>query len=136
MKANELRIGNWVNHKVDWSYRSENKKKPFYFQWNENDWNALGECALFLESVEPIPITEDWLVKFGFTKEKSSDFGDIELHKFISGSEYIVWYQDGSVAIGGSKEETFKGLCFCSNQIFQHIHQMQNLYFALTGEEL
>jgi hypothetical protein len=40
------------------------------------------------------------------------------------------------MAIGGSKKETDKGLCYCSNNVFKYIHQIQNLYFALTGQEL
>jgi hypothetical protein len=63
---NELRIGNWVEHDDSWCYRGEDVT---VFQWETSDWYALGECTLFLESIKPIPLTEEWLVKFGFIKE-------------------------------------------------------------------
>lgn len=85
---------------------------------------------------KPIPLTEEWLVRFGFEKIKSHDFGDYEYHKFINGSEYLVWFTDYSISIGGSRAEISKGLCYSSDCIIKYVHQLQNLYFALTGQEL
>jgi hypothetical protein len=39
------------------------------FQWESRDWYALGECTLSLDAVEPIEITDEWLIAFAFKKE-------------------------------------------------------------------
>ncbi|MGK6342897.1 hypothetical protein ACMGDK_11695 [Chryseobacterium sp. DT-3] len=61
-----------------------------------------------------IPLTEKWLLKFGFENE-------IPLHWF--NKVIINNYK------GGFIEKMY------GTQI-QYVHQLQNLYFALTGEEL
>ena len=66
MTENELRVGNWCHHKDDWSYRQpEQDFKEFDFKWNESDWYALGECTLSFDNIEPIPLTEEWLIRCG-----------------------------------------------------------------------
>jgi hypothetical protein len=141
MKASELRIGNWLNHKDDWSYRqSEQDFKEFNFQWNEYDWYALGECRISLNVLGFIPLTEEWLVKFGFEKViyESDETGygtDYELD--INGVGCISYSDDFSCALFGSKESSKHELGFLPNwDNCKHVHSLQNLYFALTGEEL
>ena len=77
-----------------------------------------------LSYFEPIPLTEDWLIKFGFRKkerkmDKSHNF-DLNISKHyvvrVSGGEIYLPY------IGWTGK--------------MYVHQLQNLYFALTGEEL
>ena len=124
MNAKELRIGNWLHHGKYWSYRNGNESKEFDFQWNESDWYALGECTLSLENIEPIPLTKEWLLKLGFDnryeshwKSTYSDgFGawDFILQKPTEERNYY-WYEFAKI---------------------EYLHQLQNLYFALTGEEL
>lgn len=70
-----------------------------------------------LEKVyEPIPLTEEWLLKLGFNKE--------ECFYILKGvcleDEY-----DGRYRLDGQSD------CF-----IKHVHQLQNLYFALTSVEL
>ena len=121
MEVKELRIGNYVHHNKGWSYRCGGR--DFDFIWNESDWHALGECTLDLSNIKPIPLTEEWLVKFGFDYVKE-----------------VMGYADSLHLICNHKE----GFCFipfCTNDkdchiILKHVHQLQNLYFALTGEEL
>jgi hypothetical protein len=141
MRLEELRIGNWLNHKDDWSYRqSEQDFKEFNFQWNEYDWYALGECRISLNVLEFIPLTEEWLVKFGFEKViyESDETGygtDYELD--IKGVGCISYSDDFSCALFGSKESSKHELGFLPNwDNCKHVHSLQNLYFALTGEEL
>lgn len=61
MKAQELRIGNYIQH--------------FYHgkcTHDKNDWievNPLDILSILEDEIEdyrPIPITEEWLLKFGF----------------------------------------------------------------------
>jgi hypothetical protein len=121
MKANDLRIGNWVKHNSEWCYRGED---VYDFQWNESDWYALGECTLFLENIEPIPLTEEWFLRFEFEKD---DFC----------SAYIRYTLNGLVIIHDLKNNIFLVDNFKNNLVYlKYVHQLQNLYFALTDKEL
>lgn len=128
MKANELRIGNYVEHNGNWSYRDHSA--PKIIQWEESDFYALGESTIFLEDIKPIQLTEEWLLKFGFEKNKSNKNRFIH---YISGFEIERQGSKFAYAVWGGEDAPFL------TQFFGHhnyVHQLQNLYFALTGEEL
>jgi hypothetical protein len=120
MKANELRIGNWISDRgmKEWqidSWERKNKvaaKSPiFKFGDLAMEGHPLTEEVDFLI---PIPLTEEWLLKFGF-KPLQKD-----------------WQKKGLII------HTRKRGFIVRKSIPQihHVHQLQNLYFALTGEEL
>jgi hypothetical protein len=108
LQANELRIGNWVEH---------NQPKTGYYTTVQKSTFSVNVEKLF----KPIPLTEEWLLKFGF--EKTDSHGDFEYlidrYSYFRGSFYIADCDE----CGESVE-------------IQYVHQLQNLYFALTGEEL
>ena len=69
MKATELRIGNLVRHSKDKSINVVQFLSPF----NEGFANTTILTNSYfppftIESAEPIPLTEEWLLKFGFEK--------------------------------------------------------------------
>lgn len=132
MEANELRIGNYFGCDGDILQVTNINEHGIF-----GGKIAIKNTGMRTNSGQkyPIEITEEWLLRFGFEKRKT-DLSDYEYFKFISGSESISWFQDGSCAVGGSYEEIQKGICYCSNAIINHVHQLQNLYFSLTGEEL
>lgn len=66
---------------------------------------------------EPIPLTEEWFFNFGLVKEAQSLFKS----HYNKGA---LFYED---------ERCF--YLFNINHI-KYVHQLQNLYFALTGTEL
>jgi len=81
------------------------------------------------EDSNPIPLTEEWLLKFGWIwNEECKSYekypnGDARMHlqfRDISGSYTMFNY-------------VLKALI--TERIY-YVHQLQNLYFALTGEEL
>jgi hypothetical protein len=123
IQPQELRIGNYVKHNNEWSYRDDNTDA---FQWNENDWYALGEGTLFLENVEPIPLTEKWLLDFGFTKSIA------EYRLKISNDTYTAIVIDNRFDSMINNDGQW---CFFDANI-KYVHQLQNLYFALTNKEL
>ena len=105
MKANELRIGNFYDNNGFVSVVSPNTIEEV---WNaERSW------------VKPIPLTEEWLVKFGFVKHKTTDI-------YPTFAKQMFNWNDGILYI--------IGYGFMNH--IKHVHQLQNLYFALTGEEL
>lgn len=123
IKVNELRIGNLV-----------------YFLGNVHEIEGISkrlrpDVGHFLLSglehsqkgfhLKPIPLTEEWLVKFGFYETPNSEFvkywtkNDVVLY-----NEY--YHEKPFFVLSGRSIR--HGL--------QYVHQLQNLYFALTGEEL
>ena len=102
MKANELRIDNWVI-----------SKDGRHIQMNRI---MLGVVPL----LSPIPLTPEVLEKCGAVSNAYQDryeFDEIDnLHFEYCGIRNIIW------------SEKYPHI--------QHLHQLQNLYFALTGEEL
>jgi|SRR5690606_10845143 len=122
MKETEIRINNWFYHKgKHWSYRNEGASNGFEFQWDSRDWYAIGECTLSLEDIEPIQLTEEWLFKFGFELKYEDE-------------------EDNSIFVKNLFEITkdcFKEVFWSdATYIIKNVHQLQNLYAVLTGEEL
>lgn len=123
MNASELRIGNWVNHKPLWSYRmGNNYSEPFPFQWAESDWYALGECTMDLEVIEPIVLSPEILEKCGFVKIGG-------LHSLINGFFTLDFHEQNGLFLCVEGQDL--GL-----PKVNYLHQLMNLYFALTGREL
>jgi hypothetical protein len=119
MKANELRIGNLLFDRGDKILRLDywDFMKPAQRMFlGDSELHPLTEN---LEYCKPIPLTEEWMFKFGFIK--SSD------NNYYKGGKFTIYNRFGNFGlIGGS----------LSWKEFKHVHQLQNLYFALTGEEL
>ena len=119
MKANELRIGNTLKY-----YKSDDT-----FNVTVHDIGIIHTFEGKENCPEPIPLTEEWLVKFGFWKEQTTT------------GEIFGIYVKGRIDI---EEVTSKGdeweLCVSggvrTGAKLKYVHQLQNLYFALTGEEL
>lgn len=113
IQANELRIGNLL------SYRNNVVKinlSDIDYVYTDN----TGSQKYF----KTIPITEEWLLKFGFDKSNRIDFG--ELKPCYANFSFALMIRHNSYFIdwiGGNTE-------------IKYVHQLQNLYFALTGEEL
>ena len=122
MKATELRIGNWVHHEGVWCYRHDEKPvTAFDFEWKEKDWFGVGECLMSLDNLSPIPITPEWLERFGFYK-----VDHIHGYSFYHNKQH-------KLSIYEHKTE------WCGIALLKHcnsVHSLQNLIFALTGTEL
>jgi len=86
---------------------------------------SRGIVELEIEDLKPILLTEEYLVKFGF-KKKGEDEEDNAIH-CLNGFEIIKH---------AFKEEFWIDANIITPYRIRHIHQLQNLYFALTGEEL
>ena len=119
MKANELRIGNWVYSGID--SKQPIKVPPIMIaQLSKNEDKE--------HNIKPIPITEDWLLRFGF------ELNNIRV-KFWTEDRYPQW----SLKVLKIKKNNVGDFMLDGFGFFlhiKHIHQLQNLYFALTGEEL
>ena len=122
MKANELRIGNYIE--FDSSVRTLVIEDEQGFievrsigESGVNEWSDYGASGC-VSNPKPIPLTEEWLIKFGFEKLEGWD----DMYYFKIGDFQVYEYN-----VSGYEYDDFN---------IKHVHQLQNLYFALTGEEL
>ena len=117
MKANELRIGNWMQW--DSCVPSQFELADFVDWYNDHNSHEFGD------HLYPIPLTEEWLLKFGFEKHPIEDrytslgFCGLELVTKTGIDYFVVKSIRGDVI-----------------SFIKYVHQIQNLYFALSGEEL
>lgn len=124
MIAHEIRIGNWVHHNNEWSARNEDKKGVFDYQFEQRDWYWDAECLLNIEeNLSPIPLTEEWLKRFGFENQTKRC------------KESIIRWKKNCVTLFPSDGYPY-GASIDIDSPIQYVHQLQNLIFALTGEEL
>ena len=106
MKANELRLGNL--------FIEEHSGKIIEVIGLEK--NRITFSGVFLDKwqAKPIPLTEEWLLKFGFEK-KTRSF--VKCIISIKCQSRFFYYIPTSLEI-------------------KHVHQLQNLFYCLCGEEL
>lgn len=133
MKTTELRIGNLVTDSSGFiceikEIRSGTVKVKYHSDKDRYCIKSL--CEIF-----PVKLTEEWLIKFGFDKDSQNKYrlysencGLIGIceHKELYTNKHLSFFFN----IGGSYSVSSIDI-----QI-KHVHQLQNLYFALTGEEL
>lgn len=104
MTPNELRIGNYVWYAKDDIIELTHEK--------------IGWFIKIPTLYDPIPLTHEWVKKFGF--KISNTVGGFEAWDLKESSFRLL---DGKIPprIGNA---------------VQYVHQLQNLYFSLMGEEL
>lgn len=113
MEKNELRIGNYVrdmhsSNSFFGKVKALNATRCFYGDFN---------CGY--NDLRPIPLTPEILGNCGFRKDGLTYKSKITLKQFFgeNGKHFLFGYENANI------------------DIF-YLHQLQNLYFALTGEEL
>ena len=141
MESKELRIGNYLYNgegyvAVDEIYKDDIKISIL------KDSPAMFEVC----DIQPIPLTEEWLEKFGFEKviyaSESTGYGCEYILKvgnrdkdgFTLNGFTLIYQDDFSLGIYCKEDDGD----FITPDLsrFKYVHQLQNLYFALTGEEL
>ena len=138
LSANELRIGNLIT--IDNSvYWIELRDIPLIVTHIGQTMNIKGESShsvgcehtnpktntyyeiypQFIENIKPIQLTEEWLLKFGFEKDNELNFVkfSFKVHFWSNYNSYMYGWIGGNIEI-------------------KYVHQLQNIYFALTGQEL
>jgi len=126
MKANELRIGNYYICSDDNEIVSIDDAYSLYLI--QENKNAL-----------PIPLTEEWLLKFGFVKQKNYSKVRNGISKFNWTKDNIHYFSIEKHHFGEYDEgQTFYPTFRFSNIFIplSTVHQLQNLYFTLSGEDL
>jgi hypothetical protein len=128
MKANELRIGNWVyipQTKTNEQIGVIEENGRFLTKGYKTSYSSI-ECS------RPIQLTEEWLKRLGF-KRCGYDLLYWEHETLLKG------FQLTGINWADADEPDYQFLNYSiGDNIFSihYVHQLQNLYFALTGEEL
>lgn len=144
ISANELRIGNWLMNN-NWHYfqvESIHEGGALNYSWG--DW--------FYEANEykGIPLSPEILEKCGFVKDanvdgyKLSNCLDSETVQTFTFHDYafINGEIDGAFTIrtiyksSNTGEDNEENCHYVLQHYLIYLHQLQNLYFALTGKEL
>lgn len=121
--ARELRIGNYFKYNKKHNEGLCMLNIPM--KWDDSDWYQLGECIIFLDWFDPIPITEEILLKCGFTYK----LGDLDF-KLPNGLLYYDVKEKKMYLMVGQFAD-------CTDTVpCDYLHQLQNIIFSLTGKEL
>ena len=127
MKASELRLGNLIHlNGIDYDQEGNKFHDPLgdvvievtMIDTMQVSYGERKEADT--EDCSGISLTEQWLTKFGWgTDSEPEEYG---IYQQSDGSYSLIDdYGDGATYYVGS---------------MKYVHQLQNLYFALTGEEL
>lgn len=157
LTPNELRIGNWL------LYENEGKEFELKKIVAFNPQNVLKELDLecsvtvprywddkiytydskWLNHFHPVPLTEEWLIKLGFKKHKENGRYGYKYYIEIADYNYVV-ERDFNKHISHffgiehtdspDPKDDYKLISFSFD--LQYVHQLQNLFFALTHKEL
>jgi hypothetical protein len=123
-KTKELRIGNLFIEK----YSKEiievielTKDNVTFSGYFPNKWKA-----------KPMPITKKCLLDFGFKKDYKKGYigKDVLNQDFVLTKPFVM----GEWQKGYAFE--FTAGCWSKYKEFNYVHELQNFYFAMTGEEL
>lgn len=109
MEKTELRIGNWA--------KRDTQPKGFQI-----DINSLVRISNGRTDYEPIPLTEEWRKRCGFDQHNQVVLGERTIE--WCNDKLLIWGEDGN------------SMAHCFHAPCKFVHTYQNLYHALTGEEL
>ena len=130
MKANDLRVGNWINE-----FGIPKQVMPLDILGLHQIEHANETCIDLI----PISLTEEWLLKFGFEKYSTICYHSQKwtlknpiLEKIKRTSEHFYILKRKGKYQARTRVQS-DGIYL---KTIQYVHQLQNLYFALTGEEL
>ncbi|WP_061085214.1 hypothetical protein [Chryseobacterium indologenes] len=109
----ELRIGNY--------FQESSSKEIIQVESISKDTVAFSGYFTKGWQAEPIELTEEWLFKLGYERDKNeycvSGFDRFNVFQSVKGP-YIFCDDEKSI------------------RYVEYVHELQNIFFALTGEEL
>lgn len=122
MDAKELRIGNYVYSRG----------------WVIKSYGVDGFINIIknISNYTPIPLTKEWLVKFGFTCHWDEDYDNHVFSLIRSGNYDDVIIDPSWVSQTECNRFVIAHFDYEMDLEIKHVHQLQNLYFALTNKEL
>jgi len=114
MEARELRIGNWI------------QSNGIPYQATISTYKILQDDRGIIEKPHHIPLTEEWLLRFGFKKE-----GEFYSYRLLNDWTVLYFNLSNGKILTELSVNKHSCIIFCN-----YVHSLQNLIFALTGKEL
>lgn len=132
MNASELRIGNIVRFGSDDNYQEviiiDGRNNTVHLDGKIQSGAVIfSDLLVDIADVQPIPITSEWLEQLGLEPQLGLFPSEYYLYGGIGLREEI---GDGYVLMYYGPEETID-----INEVY-FIHHLQNIYHAVSGEEL
>jgi hypothetical protein len=119
MDYKEVRIGNWID------------EQGLHLQVGMINSEVL-------KSAEPIPLTDDWLEKLGLIKKNITEDMPEGLKQPDIDEDGSIWYHwvQGlfNLEVQSNGEIWFE--VYSHYKHVKYVHELQNLYYSLCGEEL
>jgi hypothetical protein len=141
LKVNELRIGSLLDngynivHVTSISLDIDDEYNPVIGVCRHGEHRnevIIAEAAFGIE-VKAIPLTPEWMERCGFSPYTGGTTDDNKFYIQVGNNLYLNFYVRSEnwcvEPEGWSNEQT----CWLQPK---YLHQLQNLYFALSGEEL
>lgn len=132
LKTSDFRIGNYINHCGRLS-KITALSRAIHF---ENEVESVFEFVNEGHGFEPIKLTEEILLRCGFEhngigsfEKKYSRYEDekisfIAIYYDVNQQRWVVWVGNDNTPTGVAVNS------------FEYLHQLQNLFYFLCGEEL
>lgn len=117
--SKELRIGNLAESPIGWIGSVIELKSSFVRLYKKDDLSAYNFGS---DLIDPIPITPEWLERLGFEKLPPKNHWEEYWEKGI----LRLYITDGKIS----------PIAVINSERPKYVHQLQNLYYALTGQEL
>lgn len=128
IKGQELRVGNLVY------FNGNHKEIGVVSEIMKNDLNKVAPYKIGInhrvdiyydiDKLKPIPLTEKWLLTNDFKKHDRINGTDYHLHPLV------IMFKNKDIWMIQVQLQTI------DKSVLNYVHQLQNLYFSLTGREL
>ncbi len=146
MKANELRIGNYIKY----TYALSNDIEFCKVTGVKNDGRVYFflperyKTSLDANEIDPIELTEEVLIKIGFEKIELVEkklymyYKEVRIDNYSYLLDFRVMPKDECIVLYVMKNEDAKVDYFTIfyNDNIKYLHQLQNAYYLLTNKEL
>jgi len=138
MKAEELKRLNLVK-----------TKQGIFYIWAVGKFDVMicpfleeEPFQISLSEIEPIELTKEWLIKFGLRRNKEAEISTYQRWEQPEGDNiglyFFTFFKNGigQWILRLVFPESKGGLYSPGMNKLMYVHQLQNLYFCLTGQEL
>lgn len=132
--AEQLRVGNFLQTKNGkqvevWNIQSDGINS---YTWSETQYRVQSggsDLSYEYEDLEPIKLTEQWVLDFEFKVESNYDTFELEGFELETNQRNISTNERSSFYLFLGEDHIF-------NRKIDFVHELQNLYFTLKQEEL
>ena len=140
MKSEELRIGNLVlDTKLNKVVKVAAAAKSV-ISCSVLDDDLKRKEFIYSSGIESIPLSEEWVLKFGFEKKvkEDNDSNLITTYHLETPNAYFVFEDDWSLAIADSVDSYEYGWNYLAfdEELTDKVHLLQNIFYFIVGQEL